>query len=207
MRTSSPLGRDEAAEKPHDRRVIVPAEAWSAPPRAPQRPAGSEYVDSRRNDARGPRRVVRLRRLRLVHRLAEGDPARGTPHHAPLEVPKRRRIRLHDVLKRRRHDARARRRGRRHLRARGHVRLLPDVHDIPRAGQNRAQPALVVEQVRNPTKPRPNPCVVHASPAIGSSTTSRRSPANRAGAIAVTSQRPRPCTAISCARRRLLAMT
>ena len=104
-----PLGRHEPPEKPHDRRVVVPAE-----PRPHRRSCGgvrpeATHVDAGRNDATGPGRVRRLRGLRLVHRLAEGDPARGTAHHAALEVAERRRIRLDDVLKRRRHDARVRR--------------------------------------------------------------------------------------------------
>src|SRR5262245_64839302 len=42
---------------------------------------------------------------------------------------------------------------------------------------------------------------------MGSSGIDRRSPANQGGAIAVTRQRPRPATAISCASRRLPATT
>ena len=45
------------------------------------------------------------------------------------------------------------RRSCRHLRARGDVRFLPDVHDIPRTSQQRAESALVAAQVRTAAEP------------------------------------------------------
>ena len=43
------------------------------------------------------------------------------------------------------------------LRTGGHVRLLPDVHDIPRPGEERAQLTIVAAEVRDSGQPDPQP--------------------------------------------------
>ena len=147
------LLRHEPAEKADHRHVVGPTQPSSYYSADGSVRPEAVHIDAGRDDPRGTGGIERLRSVRLVHGLAERDPAGGSAHHATLKQTERGRILLDDVLEGRWHDAGSERRRRRHLRARGDVRFLPDVHDIPRTSEQRVEASLVAAQMRTAAKP------------------------------------------------------